>query len=361
MDFTPPSNPHPVPIQASPISSFPSSTKLPIKRKNPNSTLILTTPKLESSTPEDDDDDDHDHDVIPRQSPFKSHRIWTEPDEIRLLQGLLDCSSQGLSFPRDLGIFYAEFVNGMSQPYSKSQLSEKLRRLRKKFRVISSRISKGLDRSLLSPQDRALYDLSKQLWDPDPLSLGRNNSNCKPVDENKRKSNSNSNSVGVRVSFSPTTLPSSSTAVLALPSVVQKSSNRDNGDKTSKPGGGSRDDFNVNDDAIDVNVELVRNKFSVKRSIGDDLSSGIVNFATTTLAEVLDQSMKEMRVMIDLQRYSNLEKEISFEKRWREQHVAEFDVLAKRLKLIVERSSMFHCLPALFRFLVLPKLHSFEA
>ncbi|KAI3798660.1 hypothetical protein L1987_33938 [Smallanthus sonchifolius] len=331
MDFTPPSRSNsPIPIQANPISSIPSSRKLPIKRKTPNSTLILTTPNLESTAPDDDTAAD-DHYATARHPPFKFHRIWTEPDEIRLLQGLLDSSSQGLSFPRDLGIFYAQFANGMSQPYSKSQLSEKLRRLRKKFRVISSRLSKGLDKSLLSPQDRALYDLSKQLWDPDHLCLpfGGTNSNRKP------------NLVAAEVSFSPE-LPSSSTAVLALPSVVKKTNNSDNDNKINKLEGSFKDNLNGNDgrdvkvdndNDNDVNAESVPN-------VGDDLSSGIVHFASKTLADVLDRSLKEIRVMIDVRRCSNLEKEIGFEKRWRDQRDAEFDVLAKRLKLILEHSSM---------------------
>ncbi|KAD7479043.1 hypothetical protein E3N88_02179 [Mikania micrantha] len=336
MDFTPtpPSNPS-VPIQANPISSIPSSTKLPIKRKTPNSTLILQ-PTVPFAGDDDDATAGAGHHIIAKQTPFKFHRIWTELDEIRLLQGLVDCSSQGLLFPRDLGLFYAQFSDGMSmsQPYSKSQLSEKLRRLRKKFRVISSRISKGLDIAMLSPQDRALYDLSKQLWDPERpcLSFGGSSLNCKPIDDSNRKSN----------------LPSSSTAVLALPSVIKKTNNRDNGNRInmfdSAGGGGFKDEFNVND-AGDVkvndgaNVKLVSSEVREK-NLGDDLSSAIVHFATNTLADVVDRSLKEMKMVIDRQRYMNLEKDVSFEKRWRDQHVAEFDVLAKRLKLILEHSSM---------------------
>ncbi|CAN4097331.1 unnamed protein product [Withania somnifera] len=132
------------------------SSKLPIKRKTPDNSPVsaagggVVEPGSDSKNP-----------------PFKFHRIWTEPDEIRFLQGLLNGSSDNLVFPRDLNVFYTRFSSTMSQPYTKSQLSEKLRRLRKKFRVISSRLVKGLDMSLLSPHDRELYHLSKQLWHPD--------------------------------------------------------------------------------------------------------------------------------------------------------------------------------------------------
>ncbi|KAK7842642.1 putative transcription factor [Quercus suber] len=61
----------------------------------------------------------------------------------------------------------------MSQPYTKSQLSEKLRRLRKKFRVISPD-SPAANPSMLSPHDRALFDLSKSLWSPQIQSFDAN-------------------------------------------------------------------------------------------------------------------------------------------------------------------------------------------
>lgn len=197
----------------------------------------------------------------------------------------------------------------MSQTYTKSQLSEKLRRLRKKFRVISSRIVKGLDPDLLSPQDRALYDLSKQLWEPEVV----NNSSRKPIENRNCK-----------VNFK---LPSSSLAVLALPSVVKKSSN-----------GESSNGIN-NVKVCDVNVELERKDESVPNEVRvESKSSEVVHFVTKTLVDVIDQSLKEIRMMIDV-RGENLEKNVGFEKRWRDQYVEEFDVLAKRLKLIVERSS----------------------
>lgn len=237
----------------------------------------------------------------------------------------------------------------MSQPYTKSQLSEKLRRLRKKFRVISSRLSKGLDKALLSPQDRALYDLSKQLWEPDhpSLTFGVSNSNCTPASDNNCKSNL----VGVKLSFSPT-LPSSSMAVLALPSVIKDTNNRDNRNKSNNVGGdgfkGGFSDFDhgyvkkLSDVNVESerNIEEVREEVRVKSGGGDDSSSRVLHFANKTLADVLHQSLKDIRMIIDLQRSSNLEKEVSFEKRWRDQHIAEFDVLTKRLKLIVEHSTL---------------------
>ncbi|XP_071707639.1 uncharacterized protein [Rutidosis leptorrhynchoides] len=317
MDCTPSPPIH----QPNPISSYhPSSGKLPIKRKT------LTSPELDSS-----------HDVITttttptRHSPFKFHRVWTEPDEIRLLQGLLDCSSQGFSFPRDLALFHDRFSTQMSsQSYSKTQLSEKLRRLRKKFRSISSRISKGFDESLLSPQDRALYDLSKQLWEPEI-----NNLNTNSIDDYNIKSNFGR--TRVRLNLSPN-LPSPSTAVLALPSVVKKPNTADNSasnsNKYSSINNNNFKSNNINNVSGVDKVELERNVGSKVR-VGD-FRSEIVRFASKALVDVVDQSLKEIKMMIDVKQCFDLEKELGFEKRWRDQYVEEFDVLTKRLKLIVE-------------------------
>ncbi|KAJ6839381.1 putative hypermethylated in cancer 1 protein [Iris pallida] len=59
----------------------------------------------------------------------------------------------------------------MPQPYTRSQLSEKLRRLRKKYRSLSARIARGAqDPSRLAPHDRDLLHLCTRLWHPDHAS-----------------------------------------------------------------------------------------------------------------------------------------------------------------------------------------------
>ncbi|KAL6993244.1 hypothetical protein U1Q18_011359 [Sarracenia purpurea var. burkii] len=342
MDST--SNPtfNPQPSHYLPIK--PSASKLPIKRKIPHSSSIpnptptptptpILSPKLESTTDygEGSDQDDVVGGGDRSHPPFKFHRIWTEPDEIRFLQGLLDCSTAGLSFPRDLNVFYASFSGTMSQPYTKSQLSEKLRRLRKKFRVISSRITRGLDEALLSPHDRALFELSKQLWHPEfssasPFGAG-----------NKQKK---SDLVGVKVSFSPT--PS--------PALNDHGVLNDTDDKQCKnfndrvvDGG-----FDVDADVKlrDVNVEFddgVRKKelsmpISSDGDVGCDYGHRLGQVVVKTVIDVFDQSSKEVSEELldsdqgsDQASSSKDEKVDDFERRWREQRVAELDVLARRL------------------------------
>ncbi|KAL3735652.1 hypothetical protein ACJRO7_024734 [Eucalyptus globulus] len=194
MDSSSPTPPPPPPPPLEPPS------KLPIKRKSPHPAASPDHPRRRDPA---------------ASPPSKFHRIWSEADEIRFLQCLLDCaSSQRLSFPRDLRVFYRRFsaASAASQPYSNSQLYEKLRGLRKKFRAVSSRLDRGaLDPSRLSPHDRALFDLSERLWAPKYASVS-------PFAAGNGTGNGNGNGgggsgdvvpddgvglVGVRVSFAP--------------------------------------------------------------------------------------------------------------------------------------------------------------
>ena len=179
------------------------------------------------------------------------------------LQGLLNCNSQGLSFPKDLHLFFDQFSNSMSQPYTKSQLSEKLRRLRKKFRVISARLARGLNPSMLSPHDRALFDLSKSLWSPQIQSF----------------------------------------------------------------------DANADDDNDD---EEENEEFC------GGLEMGVVG--AKAVLDVFDQCLKEVRAVLlrrglllsDNNKSSS--KAMDFERRWQDQRVAELDVFARRLRLVLDNS-----------------------
>ncbi|XP_016437432.1 uncharacterized protein LOC107763459 isoform X1 [Nicotiana tabacum] len=358
-----------------PLSQSPTDTasKLPIKRKTTDDPFISSA----GSDPQ-------------KPPPFKFHRIWTEPDEIRFLQGLLDDGS--LLFPRDLNIFYTRFSNTMSQPYTKSQLSEKLRRLRKKFRVISSRLSKGLDMSLLSPHDIALYDLSRQLWHPDFA-------NTSPFNADKSK---RSNLVGVKVSFLPIvpsapgpgkglnqydTGPGQGSFLPNTPYVSGPDPNKGSGQDPNQDGTGPYQDKlsmdidslsignsnritgkdpthggvsvskenvevgqvnNENTDEIgefcdgdgklsEVNVEFESGDVGDKRvgcscldgPVRVGLGCRIGEIAAKVVMDVFDECLKDSKNGGFLKDES-LDK---FEERWREQRVAELDVLARRLRL----------------------------
>ncbi|PIN23671.1 hypothetical protein CDL12_03602 [Handroanthus impetiginosus] len=334
----------------------PSASKLPVKRK----------------TPDPDPPLDPNRDPIEgRAPPFKFHRIWTEPDEIRFLQGLLDCSSQNLAFPRDLGIFYARFSNTMSQPYTKSQLSEKLRRLRKKFRVISSRLSKGLDRSQLSLHDRALYDLSKQLWHPDyaatspfngARNVGLNHSNNTSGDGDRKMKKSGL--IGINVDFSP-----------SLPGFDQKDDVNDvnleldcvdhenDVDQGPVAFGDFYDQDNKNEDVklSEVNVEFEREEAAMEDEGNDTLDVGIgakkVGFeqniesgckrkigelVVKVVMNVFDDCFKDVRRRLIAGLGGESVGAESYRMRWQRQRVEELDVLGSRVRFFLDNSLHKH-------------------
>ncbi|KAJ6707427.1 hypothetical protein OIU85_027753 [Salix viminalis] len=338
------STPVPQHLPFKPSSSSSSASKLPIKRKTPDSLHHhhLLSPKLEnySTTTNPDAFSTLDTNFESKPPPFKFHRIWSEPDEINFLQGLLSSSSQGLSFPKDLPFFYDRFSNSVSQPYTKSQLSEKLRRLRKKFRSTSSRLARnGFNYSLLSPHDRALFHLSKQLWSPefDPSS---------PIGGNKSTGgNSNSNFDG------------------------NMSSARCDNDKRTKLDEGLVCDkgsilpifgspcANVNvsnelNDLESLDLDEFDDGYIVKMregNVGWEVDKGVsgcgsvaVKSVAKNVLNVFDECLNEVKKVVLKERLdSSMEgkKEKDFQRRWREQRVAEFDVLALRLRLLLDNSA----------------------
>ncbi|KAF8387598.1 hypothetical protein HHK36_026251 [Tetracentron sinense] len=95
-------------------------------------------------------------------------RLWTDEDEIGLLQGFLDFTTQrgtqNSSHHHDTGPFYDQIKTRLQLDFNKNQLVEKLRRLKKKFRNVVSRISSGKDFSFKSPHDQATFEISRKIW-----------------------------------------------------------------------------------------------------------------------------------------------------------------------------------------------------
>lgn len=219
----------------------------------------------------------------------------------------------------------------MTQPYTKSQLSEKLRRLKKKFRVVSARLSKGLDVSFLSSHDRALYHISKQLWHPDyvetsPFS-GGGNDKVKETDF-----------VGVEVSFLPE-LKSGPDPAKADNFAFNWATN-DNGEDDHEFGNvGSEETAKLSEE----NVELDKEEEMACRN-GVEIGVAEV-VAAKVVIDVFDESLEEVKsgilnegLSVNCCEKEKKEKRLDFDRLWRKQRLAEFDVLARRVRLVFEQS-----------------------
>ncbi|KAM7279178.1 hypothetical protein ACFE04_006312 [Oxalis oulophora] len=99
-------------------------------------------------------------------------RIWTDEDEIEILNGFLDYTTQRAAptgggshhHHYDTTVFYEQIKSRLRLDFNKNQLVEKLRRLKKKYRTTVSKIQSGKDFSFKGAHDRATFEISRKIW-----------------------------------------------------------------------------------------------------------------------------------------------------------------------------------------------------
>ncbi|OEL33938.1 hypothetical protein BAE44_0005045 [Dichanthelium oligosanthes] len=98
-------------------------------------------------------------------------RLWTEEEELLILRGFHEFTARrGTTFAShqyDTGPFYEEIRRRLSFDFTKSQLIEKLRRLKKKYRVSAARVAaQGAAFAFRSAHEGAIYDVARHIWRP---------------------------------------------------------------------------------------------------------------------------------------------------------------------------------------------------
>nr|GMD43647.1 probable transcription factor At3g04930 [Ipomoea batatas] len=95
-------------------------------------------------------------------------RLWTDEDEIELLQGFLEYTAQrgatNSSHHHDTTAFYDQIKSKLQLEFNKNQLVEKLRRLKKKYRNVVSKIGGGKEYVFKSAHDQATFEISSKIW-----------------------------------------------------------------------------------------------------------------------------------------------------------------------------------------------------
>ncbi|XAR52502.1 hypothetical protein NMG60_11020622 [Bertholletia excelsa] len=95
-------------------------------------------------------------------------RLWTDEDEIELLQGFLEYTTQrgggNSSHHHDTTAFYDQIKCKLQLEFNKNQLVEKLRRLKKKYRNVMNKIGSGKEYVFKSPHDQATFEISRKIW-----------------------------------------------------------------------------------------------------------------------------------------------------------------------------------------------------
>ncbi|XP_040378380.1 probable transcription factor At5g28040 [Oryza brachyantha] len=105
-------------------------------------------------------------------------RLWTEEDEIVILRAFAEFTAQrGTAFAShqyDTDPFYEEMRRRLQLDFSKSQLVEKLRRLKRKYRNCVDRLrATGQSFSFRSPHEQAIFEIARGIWRPSSDKHGR--------------------------------------------------------------------------------------------------------------------------------------------------------------------------------------------
>ncbi|CAN6465969.1 unnamed protein product [Victoria cruziana] len=340
---TPPSPNHAFSISPPIVKT---ARKLPVKRKAPSSQsqhapqtqqpplagdpqplAILAHPSLPGGHHNDEDDDDDDLPSSPDQggvdgrSSYRYNRLWSEPDEIRFLRALLQSRSDGYRFPRDMPRFYDRFRASMSRSYTRTQFSEKLRRLRKKFRHVSARVRRrGAAIALKTPHEKVVYELSLRLW-------GSDNHNA--VDDGEHTPGDGP-PPGAEGSVRPASGPVQDAVVIIrhepAPAPPPPPSPHPPPLKT------------VTSPPLRPKQEVIEQQQSDGRTEADEVLGRIT---AQTVIGVLDESIKDIRTVLVGRAERNggrsgRGRKRNIKKEWGRQQIAEFDVLSQRLKLVLE-------------------------
>lgn len=95
-------------------------------------------------------------------------RLWTDEDEITILQGFLEFTTQRgtthASHQYDTGPFYEQIKKQLPLEFNKNQLIEKLRRLKKKYRNVVSRMVSGKEFTFKSAHEQATFEIARKIW-----------------------------------------------------------------------------------------------------------------------------------------------------------------------------------------------------
>lgn len=102
-------------------------------------------------------------------------RLWSEEDEIAILQGMIDFKTDQW---RKEG-FYETIKKAISFNVGTNQFMEKIRSLKKKY--LGQVEKNGFKQSFLRVHDHRCFELSKVIWGPDGIASVKSNSESKKI------------------------------------------------------------------------------------------------------------------------------------------------------------------------------------
>ncbi|KAL6971806.1 hypothetical protein U1Q18_031487 [Sarracenia purpurea var. burkii] len=100
-------------------------------------------------------------------------RVWSEDDEIGVLKGLLEyLAKQGADPVGDLPDLLNFIKVSLQVDFSKTQLSDKIRRLKKRYVNNVKKGKYGKGRIFMKSHEQRIFELSKRIWGGEANSVG---------------------------------------------------------------------------------------------------------------------------------------------------------------------------------------------
>ena len=94
-------------------------------------------------------------------------RVWSPEDEITILFALIDYRAKKGRLPasiQDTSKVHSQISGQLTANASTTQLSDKIRRLKHKYKLLVARAKNGRDPDLPTEHERDVYQLSKKVW-----------------------------------------------------------------------------------------------------------------------------------------------------------------------------------------------------
>lgn len=269
-------------------------------------------------------------------------RLWTDEDEIGLLQGFLDYTTQrgnANSHHHDTALFYDQIKSKLQLDFNKNQLVEKLRRLKKKFRNLMTKITSGKDVSFKSPHDQATFEISSRIWSNEFSKPGVSAVEDTVLDEDE----GNANLVPLNDDYGEKKTPKSRKRSRSKPPGVKIEENRlmndailannsncnGNVDNVAATSGGLRSDGNV----AGLIEETVKSSLSplFKELLGNGTGGGF-GFGLRGYGSLPMNAMP-----LHFSGSSSFGGGEIADERWRKQQILELEVYSKRLDLVQDQ------------------------
>ncbi|CAJ1961024.1 unnamed protein product [Sphenostylis stenocarpa] len=289
-------------------------------------------------------------------------RLWTDEDEIELLQGFLDYTAQrGSSHHNDTALFYDQIKSKLQLDFNKNQLVEKIRRLKKKYRNVLNKISSGKEFSFKSAHDQATFEISRKIWS----SVAPIGDNSLDDDEINPSPNPNPNHNPIphpNLNFSPVILKNETIFRNSVEKKTPKRSRPRSAVKVeSNDGSASNRDHNYTSNATatvtptatatntTATPTTTTNNNNCNSGYGNNIPSLIEETVRSCLSPVLRELMGAMGGgafggrgfalnlnPLPLMNLSYGGGEVVDEK-WRKQQILELEVFSKRLELVQDQ------------------------